>query len=71
MATVMTKKSNPCYNCSDRSVGCHAECPKYQAKRAEDEERNSAIRKKQALDNIVYQMNVEASKKRKRRKNLE
>lgn len=70
MGTVMTKKLNPCYNCSDRSVGCHAECQKYQVKRAEDEAKKAEIRKKQTLDNVVYSMNVEASKKRKRRKNV-
>ena len=70
MATVKMVTSNPCYNCSDRDIGCHSRCDRYKATYAENEARKAAIREKAALDTIVYQMNVEASKKRKRRKNL-
>jgi hypothetical protein len=28
---------SPCYKCSDRSVGCHAECEKYKKYRTEVE----------------------------------
>lgn len=34
----------PCYHCPDRSPGCHSECERYRAYRAEHEE----IRKKRA-----------------------
>ena len=70
MATVKMVTSNPCYNCSDREIGCHSRCWKYQTAYAENEARKAQIREKAALDTIVYQMNVEASKKRKRRKNV-
>lgn len=70
MATVKIVTSNPCYSCLDREVGCHSRCEKYQTVHAENEARKAAIREKAALDTIVYQMNVEASKKRKRRKNV-
>lgn len=70
MGAVKTNTSNPCYNCSDREVGCHSRCEKYQTAHAEHEARKAAIREKATLDTIVYSMNVEASKKRKRRKNL-
>lgn len=68
---VMTQKSNPCYKCSTREVGCHAKCQKYKEKAAENEARKAAIRKKATIDSICYQMNAESAKKRKRKKNLE
>ena len=30
-ACVRRKKSNDCYGCTDRYVGCHGECEKYAA----------------------------------------
>lgn len=67
---VMTQKSNPCFNCSERKVGCHAQCERYQAKRSDHEKRKAALREKNALDAIVYQMNSDSAKKRKKKRNL-
>lgn len=44
----MSKKSQPCYGCSQRKVGCHGDCdkPEYLAWREELEARKEAIRKR-------------------------
>jgi len=63
-------KKNPCYRCSTRSVGCHAVCPEYAARHAENEARKAAYREKYAIDTVVYEINRDASKRRKRRKNI-
>lgn len=67
---VQGKKSTPCYQCSERSIGCHALCPKY----AEYSARNEIAKRKdhdeKLMDTICYNMAVEASKRRKKRKNL-
>lgn len=70
MGTVKTQTSNPCYKCSMREIGCHAKCERYQTKHAENEARKSALREKNALDAIVYQMNSTSAKKRKKKRNL-
>lgn len=70
MGTVKTQTSNPCYNCSTREVGCHAKCERYQTKRSENEQRKAALREKNALDAIVYQMNSDSAKKREKKRNL-
>lgn len=67
---VMTQKSNPCYNCSERRVGCHAECEKYLAKYAENEARKAALREKTELDMLCYMMYCDSTNKRKRKRNL-
>ena len=64
-------KTKSCLNCSDRTVGCHALCPDYKARSAENEARKAVIRDKYALDNIVYEINRDSTKRRKRRKNLQ
>ena len=29
MPIIPTLKDNPCYNCTERRVGCHSKCDKY------------------------------------------
>ena len=40
----------PCYHCSDRQAGCHAQCAAYRAFRAELDERNAAARRAAAVN---------------------
>ena len=63
-------KTKSCLNCSDRTVGCHALCPDYKARSAQNDARKASLREKYELDSIVYEINRDASKRRKQRKNL-
>ena len=66
----MEQKTKTCLNCSDRTIGCHSLCPYYKARSADNEARKASLRDKYAMDNIVYKMNRDSTKRRKRRKNL-
>ena len=64
-------KTKTCLNCSDRLIGCHSYCPYYKARHAENEAKKAAFREKYAIDTVVYEINRDASKRRKRRKNIQ
>ena len=66
----MEQKTKSCYHCSDREVGCHALCPYYKKRSAENEKRKAEEREKYVMDNIIYEMSKDAAKKRKRRINV-
>lgn len=47
----MTK--GPCYECEDRSVGCHSKCEKYKQWAEERREVNAKITKERNIDALV------------------
>ena len=66
----MEQKAKTCLNCSDRTIGCHSLCPHYKARSAQNEARKAAFKEQYALDAIVYEVNRDSTKRRKRRKNI-
>lgn len=65
-----SKSSTPCFNCSERSIGCHAVCPKYAEYAKRNEKMKQIDRDERLMDTICYNMTMEASKRRKKRKNV-
>lgn len=55
-------KDSPCHYCSDRRVGCHSECEKYKAFKAECEEE----RQKRLKDNEFNGYKSRSAEKRLR-----
>lgn len=52
-------KENPCTpNCSERHVGCHAECERYLTARAKRIEKTETIKKKRAEEAIVSDFEI-------------
>ena len=50
----MSSKTNCCYGCTDRNVGCHSTCEKYKELKAKIDERNENIRNmKQANSEFI------------------
>ena len=64
-------KEKTCHHCSDRFVGCHAVCEFYSARSAVNEAKKAAFREKYAIDTVVYEINRDAAKRRKRRKHIQ
>ena len=50
----MALKTNPCYKCSNREVGCHAKCEKYISWIKEREESIKDYRQHLSDTNLLY-----------------
>ena len=46
---------NPCYQCKDRQIGCHATCERYKKRRNENIARKRAIREAKANEYDKYE----------------
>ena len=60
-------QKNPCYGCKARHVGCHSECEKYQAARAELDKAKKQRFMEAEIDSCLASVARDARRKRKRR----
>ena len=56
-----------CKGCSDRHIGCHADCEKYIREKEESEAFKAAIRKAKGKDQEVTTLEMMRGKRRKRK----
>ncbi len=57
-----------CFQCAERHVGCHSECPDYIAERKALDEKNEQRFKNRCIGEIVYQQHADSVRKANRRK---
>ena len=62
----MKEKNNPCFNCPDRSIGCHGKCEKYQTWNAAHIELNRQKRSAQERENMYRGYCVETAQRNRR-----
>lgn len=66
------KNDNPCYQCPDRYVGCHAKCEKYNEWRVqhveEERKKNAYIAEHDIMRNYCIETGVRIKKLRRDRK---
>lgn len=55
--------SVPCYNCERRSAGCHSSCESYKEYRDKMTEKNDAIRKKKAEEELLTDTRIRSIEK--------
>ena len=67
---MMTKKDNPCYQCSDRDIYCHAYCPRCAEYQKKNEERKAKEKMDTAIKNVCYEFSEKSKRIRKRRANI-
>ena len=63
--------SNPCFQCTDRKVGCHSTCSKYIEYVEENQKRKEAISKSKIADAVAktYNKSKHAQSQQKIREN--
>lgn len=44
---------NSCYGCTERTVGCHSTCKKYQAFVTENEARKARMKEERRIENAI------------------
>lgn len=49
-----TKDKGPCYNCDNRTAGCHGSCIKYMDWKQRQEALNNAINEQKAKEGMIY-----------------
>jgi hypothetical protein len=61
-----TNTKVPCFNCSNRSIACHAECERYKAYRNEKDAVNADVYRQRMLRNELDNYSIAIHTKRKR-----
>ena len=64
----MAKENNPCYNCTERCIGCHSKCEKYQSWSAAHIAQQQKIRSEQEKDNLYRSYIAETSARNNKRR---
>lgn len=66
----MKEKNNPpCHNCTERCVGCHGKCERYQSWNAEHIERNRQERTAKERENMLRGYYCETALRNKKHRN--
>ena len=60
-----------CKGCTDRTVGCHADCPRYLADKAKRDEQAELIRRERGKDCAINKYVSDMKRKIRKRKRLE
>ncbi len=62
----MVGVTNPCFQCSDRTMGCHGKCSKYSDYRSQIDAEKTKIQKKRNDDQLwdVYRLETIAKARR-------
>ena len=59
-----------CKDCSDRKLGCHSDCEKYQNEVAENEKRKAFLQRDRGVDDYIRENIYKAKNKSSRCKKL-
>lgn len=60
-----------CKGCTDRTVGCHADCPRYLADKAKRDEQAELIKREQGKDFLINRYKADIKRKIRRKKGTE
>ena len=55
--------ANPCFNCTDRKVGCHSNCKDYKDFKDEREEKKNTIFKNKKEDSAFFSYHKKRGRK--------
>lgn len=64
----MNSKDNPCYQCTERTITCHIDCPEYEKLVARNEQRKKIIQEKKAEERAYFARKQKTLKRWDRRR---